>query len=125
MAELSDQGKAALQEAARHHTVLDVGSQRVAKVYAAALLNAAEKHQRAHDVLEELDSLVQDVFVKEPQLEAFLSSSAIGRDRKADVLRRVFGGRADETFSNFLLVLNDHERLDLLRAILAAYRDLY
>src|SRR5262249_57269894 len=34
-------------------------------------------------------------------------------------------GRASEIFLNFLLVLNEHERLDLLRPILAAYRRLY
>jgi F-type H+-transporting ATPase subunit delta len=107
-----------------HPTVLDVGTQRVAKVYAEALYQAAAKRNQIDEVLEELESLVQDVFRADPQLEAFLSSSAIGRDRKKSIIQSAFGSRASELFVNGLLVLNDHERLDLLRPIVAAYRDL-
>jgi F-type H+-transporting ATPase subunit delta len=92
----------------------------VAHVYAEALLNAAEKQGKTDAVIEELHSLVQDLFQAEPQLEAFLSSGALGRDRKAKVIRDIFDTRADQLFTNFLLVLNQHERLDLLRPILIA-----
>jgi F-type H+-transporting ATPase subunit delta len=105
-------------------TTADVGSQRVARVYAEALLNAAEKRGQADAVLEALDSLVKDLFWADPNLEAFFSSGAIGRDRKAGVIRSVFGPRAGELFTNFLLVLNEHDRLDLLRPILEAAREL-
>ena len=47
-----------LQEAARQRTVLDVGAQRVGKVYAEALLNAADKRNVTPQVLEELDDVV-------------------------------------------------------------------
>jgi len=40
------------------------------------------------------------------------------------VIQSVFGTRASELFVNFLLVLNKHERLDLIRPILAAFREL-
>jgi F-type H+-transporting ATPase subunit delta len=101
----------------------DVGAQRVAKVYAEALLNAAEKQGKADEVLSELQSLIVDVFPAQPQFEAFLSTGAIGRDRKVPVIDNVFGSRAEKLFTNFLLVLNHHERLNLLRPILAAARD--
>ena len=104
---------------------MDVGAQRVGKVYAEALLNAAEKRNVAQEVLEELDSFVNDLFRRDPQFETFLGSSAIGRDRKKEVIEKTFAGKADETFVNFLLVLNQHERLDMLRAIHLAYHDLY
>jgi F-type H+-transporting ATPase subunit delta len=106
------------------HPTADVGAQRVARVYAEALLNAAEKQHQADAVLEEFASLVQDVFRAGPQFEAFLTSGIIDRDRKAEVIRSVFAGRASELFVNFLLVLNAHERLSLLRSILAAVRAL-
>jgi F-type H+-transporting ATPase subunit delta len=106
------------------HFAADVGAQRVARVYAEALLNAAEKQHQADAVLEELESLVRDVFRADPQLEAFLASGVVSRENKANVLRSVFESRATETFANFLLVLNAHERLDLLRPILAALREL-
>src|SRR5262249_4288789 len=76
-------------------------------------------------VLEEFDAFVHDLFRRDPQFETFLASSAIGRDRKKEALLKAFDGRASEVFVNFLLVVNQHERLDMLRAIQAAYRDLY
>jgi F-type H+-transporting ATPase subunit delta len=105
------------------HTA-DVSAQRVARVYAEALLNAAEKRGEADAVAEQLDSLLQDLFPADPQLEAFLSSGAVGRLHKAHVLESVFEKRASELFFHFLMVLNDHERLDLLRPIMAAFRAL-
>jgi F-type H+-transporting ATPase subunit delta len=106
------------------HLVADVSAQRVARVYAEALLNAADKESQADAVFEELESLVHDVFAAQPQFETLLSSAAAGRKARADILQSVFAGRASKLFYNFLLVLNDQDRLDLLRAILAAYREL-
>jgi F-type H+-transporting ATPase subunit delta len=108
-----------------HETVLDAGSRRVARVYAEALLDAAEKHGETGRVLEEFASLVEDLFRADPQFEAFLASGAISRKPKAEVIHRTFDGKASDTFRNFLLVLNDHLRLDLLRAIYEAVRELY
>jgi F-type H+-transporting ATPase subunit delta len=102
----------------------DVGSQRVARIYAEALLKAADKEHQADAVFEELDALVRDVFPADVTIEAFLASSAISREQKAGVLRSVFGGRASELFLNFLLVLNNHDRLYLLRPIREAAREL-
>jgi F-type H+-transporting ATPase subunit delta len=102
----------------------DVQAQGIARVYAEALLNAAEKAGQADLVIEELNSLINDVYRVESGLEAFLSSGAIGRDRKAQVIDRVFKGRSSDLFVNFLQVLNMHERLSLLRPILIALVDL-
>lgn len=103
----------------------DVGSRRVAMIYAEALLNAAQKHGQAAEVLAELQGLVDEVFQKEPQFESFLATGAIGRDRKAQVIQTALLGRASEIFTNFCMVLNDHDRLELLRPILAAARELH
>jgi F-type H+-transporting ATPase subunit delta len=108
-----------------HETVLDAGSRRVARVYAEALLDAADKQVQTAQVLEEFSSLVEDLFRADPQFEAFLASGAISRKPKAEVIHRAFDGKASDTFRNFLLVLNDHLRLDLLRAIYEAVRELY
>jgi F-type H+-transporting ATPase subunit delta len=112
-----------VENAARHHTVLDVDSERVARVYAEALLRAAEPAGQTDEILEELESLVEDVFAANSESEAFFGA-AIGRDRKAAVIQSAFGSRASELLVNFLLVLNDHERLGELRSIAAAYREL-
>ena len=104
--------------------IADVSAQRVARVYAEALLNAADKQGQSDDVVESLDSLIRDLFQAEPQLEAFLTSSAVGRERKAQVIDKVFENRAAAVFVDFLKVLNRHERLNLLRPILAAAKEL-
>lgn len=109
----------------KHDHAADMGALRVAGVYAEALLNAAEKRGEGEAVLQELDSLVKEVFAANPTFEVLLSSAAMGRKARAEVLEKVFAGRASETVYNFLQVLNDHERLDLLRVILRAYRDLH
>jgi F-type H+-transporting ATPase subunit delta len=107
-----------------HPTVLDVGTQRVAKVYAEAMLRAAQTRNEGDKLLEEFESLVQDVLSADPRLEAFLSSGVISKQAKAQAIRSVFSGRASALFVNSLLVLNDHGRLDLLRPIVAACREL-
>src|SRR5262249_29684262 len=84
-----------------------------------------DRANQAGEVLEELDSLVRDVFAADPDFEKFLDSRAVSRDHKPPVIRRALEGRASEVFLNFLLVLNDHYRLHLLRPILRAYRHLY
>jgi F-type H+-transporting ATPase subunit delta len=114
-----------IEETVRHATVLDNVGQHVAKVYAEALLQAASRRGQASDVLSELQALVDDVFRREPGLELFLSSPAIGRDRKKTILQQTFAGRASELLTDFLYVLNAHDRLELLRTIASVYKNLY
>jgi F-type H+-transporting ATPase subunit delta len=104
--------------------IADVSALRVARVYAEALLNAADKHVQSNEVVEALESLIRDLFPAELQFEAFLTSSAVGRERKAQVIDRVFEKRSVPVFVDFMKVLNQHERLNLLRPILAAAKEL-
>jgi F-type H+-transporting ATPase subunit delta len=101
----------------------DVGAQRVARVYAEALLTAADQAGQADALEQEYASLLRDAFQAE-YLETILCSGAIGRKHKAELIAKVFQGRASATFFNYLQVLNEHERLDLLRPIFAAFRQL-
>lgn len=102
----------------------DVGVQRLAKVYAEALINTADRRGQSDEVLEELDSLVRDLFAADPSFEGFLISGAIGREEKAAILKKAFESRASEVFCNFMLVLNEHDRLFLVRPVLAAAREI-
>jgi F-type H+-transporting ATPase subunit delta len=97
----------------------DVGAQRVALIYAEALFKAAEGKGKIDEVLDELRSLVRDVFQVMPDLEMLLGSPAMGRDRREALIRKALESQASELFLSFLLVLNRHDRLDLIRAILA------
>ena len=108
-----------------HRQKADVGAQRVAQTYAEALLNAAQKQNQVRETLDDFDALVGHVFYGHPDLEKFLSSMAVGREAKDKVLRSSLAGRATDLLTNFLLVVNEHDRLGLLRSILAAYREEY
>jgi F-type H+-transporting ATPase subunit delta len=108
----------------RHETVLDSGSRRVARMYAESLLDVAAECGQTDQVLEEFAALIDGVFPAAPQFEAFLTSGALSR-KKAEVIRRAFDGRASDLFRNLLLVLNAHRRIDLLRGIRDAAKELH
>lgn len=105
--------------------IADVGARRIARIYAEALLNSAQGDDAIHGLFEEFDSLFNDLFNADPQFEVVLSSAAMGRTARERIIQEVFQNRASPLFYNFLRVLNEHERLDLLRAIYASLRELH
>jgi F-type H+-transporting ATPase subunit delta len=102
----------------------DASAQRIARVYAEALLDEAQRQNAAEATLEDLEALLRDVSASDPLIAAFFLGGVIGRETRAKVLRDAFGGRSSDILLNFLLVLNEHDRLELLRPILSSYRDL-
>jgi F-type H+-transporting ATPase subunit delta len=104
---------------------MDDEARHVAKVYAEALYNAAEPAQQIGPVLEDFDALLNGVFKQDPGLELVMASAAIGRDRKSEMIRTAFEGRASDVFSRFLQVLNEHDRLDMVRAVGDAFRAMH
>jgi F-type H+-transporting ATPase subunit delta len=102
----------------------DVGAERLARVYAESLLAATADAGQVQQVIEEIDSLLDDVFRSDHRLEVIFSSAAVGRHARRGVIEKVFTGHASDLFVKFLLVLNEHERLDLLRPVRQALHDL-
>lgn len=86
----------------------------VALTYARAFLGAAEKSGNVGEVVAELDSFASEVWTKLPQLAAVLSSGLVSADEKAALVTKAIAGKASATFTNFLHVLANHDRLDLL-----------
>lgn len=95
---------------------------RLARTYAEALLDAAEKQNVADAVGEQFRSLADDVFPNAAGLEAFLASPAVNRKRKDAAIAQLFDGRATPLFLDFLRLLNKKDRLGLLKLIGIAYR---
>jgi F-type H+-transporting ATPase subunit delta len=102
----------------------DVGSQRLAAVYAEALLGAAGDSAAGDNVLAELDSLVTDVFQNDPSLEEFFASPVVPAHVKETAIDRICDGRASDLFRDFLKVLNHHGRLELVRLVAQGLRHL-
>ncbi len=108
-----------------HKPTPSLEEHRIARVYGEALLNAAQEAGVVEDVKAELEELIQEVFRLQPRFEAFLASSAVGRNKKEEVLRSTFENRTSPLFFRMLLVLNNHDRLEILRALLIEFTDLY
>jgi F-type H+-transporting ATPase subunit delta len=103
----------------------DVSAKRLATIYAEALLNAAQAADSVAVVLEEIDSLIDDVFKNDGRLESLLAGAAVGRLTRKEAIEKAFAGKACDTFYKFLLVLNHHDRLDLIRPVRRALHELH
>ncbi|MBY0513006.1 MAG: F0F1 ATP synthase subunit delta, partial [Gemmataceae bacterium] len=97
---------------------------RIARTYAEALLDTAEKRGEADAVGEQFKSLGTDVFAHTPGLEALLATPAVNRHKKDALLVKAFEGRTSPLFLDFLRLLNHKDRLGMLRLIAIAYRSL-
>ena len=93
----------------------DVGERQLARIYGEALLNAAEEQNAASDVLGQLKELAGDLSQRESFVRAFFTSGVIGKERRESAIRSAFENQVHPLVLNFLLVLNDHDRLQLFR----------
>ncbi len=101
----------------RPDTVLeDPGALAVATLYARSYLNAAESTGTS-DAEEELVSFIDDVLAGHPEFRRVLTSDSVGRKDKLDLVNRVVAPRCSEFFANFLKVLIQHGRIELIDEI--------
>jgi F-type H+-transporting ATPase subunit delta len=105
--------------------VTDPGAQRVAGVYAKALLAAADKAGVAEATVDDLEAIDREVLERFPRLVTVLASGFVNADEKRQIVDRTFAGRVSPLVLNFLRVLAQHERLDALRDIARAAREQY
>ena len=110
----------------QHENVMEAtgAAARIARVYAEALMTQARETNQVDAVGEELTSIVGDVLNSSPESEAFLVSTAVNRKVKEPMLASAFGNATSELMQRFLGVLNDNNRLGLLRAINMTYQKL-
>jgi len=96
----------------------DVSVEKIAVVYAEALLGAGDAQNVPPQVLvEEFDSLIDDVLQTEPRFAAILASAMLTPEEKTAIIDRTLGKHASKLFLNFLKVVGKHGRLDILRDI--------
>ena len=113
-------------ENATHETVLQAGSvkARLAKVYAEALLGAAQPSNAVDATGDELAHFVKDVLDANPAIESFLGSPIVGKKAKSSTLSAALAGHSSDLVRGLFGVLTSNGRLDLLRGIAAAYHKL-
>jgi F-type H+-transporting ATPase subunit delta len=112
-------------EQIQHATVFDDATRHVARIYAEALLGAANKRQQTQEVLEQLEELVREVLARDSAFALFLASAVVSREHKREALCRAFEGKVNDILYHFLLVLNDHDRLGIIREVAVLMRDIY
>lgn len=112
-----------LAKAARQSTVLDDTAKSIANVYATALYMAASSQGESDSLLGELSEF-RKVIEGNPRVFQLFSSPVIGRDEKSRLVKTVFQGHTSVLLSNFLMVLNERDRLDLIGAIIGEYVEL-
>lgn len=99
---------------------VDVKQIKTAKSYTNALYETAKELNSSEKVLKELEYIV-DVINKNNDLKAFLFNPVFTKDDKKEVLFKVFEGIISESSKNFLLLLADNGRLDIIGTVLAEY----
>ena len=99
---------------------VDIAADRVAKVYAQAIVEAADAAGCRREVLAELGSLAREVLPKVPDAAAVFSSPKVSAEEKGRIIDRIAGGRMQATTTNALHVLARHGRLGMLPAVVAA-----
>jgi F-type H+-transporting ATPase subunit delta len=113
-----------MADTAQSENTFDAGKQHLGLVYAKALLGAAEGAGQAEGVLEELESLQNDVLKSLPALRLTLTSPRVSAEEKVALLDKAFRGKMSAILLNFLKVTAQHGRLDCLTDIVKSYRQL-
>ena len=99
---------------------VDIAADRVAKVYAQAIVEAADAAGCRREVLAELAALARDVLPTVPEAAAVFSSPKVSAEEKGRIIERIAGGRMQATTTNALHVLARHGRLGMLASVVAA-----
>jgi F-type H+-transporting ATPase subunit delta len=120
----NEEAAAAIRNA-RARLSADTTAQRVARIYAEALYAEAQQRNEVTSVIEELEFVANEVAVADPVIRSFFIGGLVGRDRREEALQAAFTGKLSELALNLLVVLNHHERLGLLRAVLSNYREIH
>lgn len=95
----------------------------LALAYAQALLDLANDAKNAQAIGQELRDLRQ-IVESDHKFAQVLADPAIGAEERAQLLHRVFDGRASSLILKFLGLLNEKGRLNHLSEIAAAFADL-
>lgn len=106
-------------------TVFDDEAMVLARTYAEALLNVAEKEGQVDEVLDELDAIVADVLAPNPRFATLLGSPLLAETEKERIVVETFEGRALPAVVRFLRVLNRHGRLGLIEPVALAAREIW
>lgn len=103
---------------------VDIAVERVARVYAQAILEAADKKSCREEVIGELETFVRDVLPQVPRAVEIFDSPKVPVEQKQAVIDRIAAGRMQPTTVHALQVLARHGRLGIVAQVATAARAL-
>ncbi len=103
--------------------VMDPEVLHLAGVYADALSQTLPDDEHAESVAEELEGLVA-LADAEPDLDIGRFAAMLNTARRETLVRRIFAGRLSERAEALLMVLARHDRLELVRPVARAFREI-
>ncbi|HBB74474.1 MAG TPA: ATP synthase F1 subunit delta [Planctomycetaceae bacterium] len=103
---------------------LDPSAERIARVYAQAIIEAADRKGCRAEVLDELGAFARDVVGRVPRAREVLSSPQVSIDDKRALIDRLATGRMLPTTVHTLHVLARHGRLGIVAEVAHAARRL-
>jgi F-type H+-transporting ATPase subunit delta len=103
---------------------LDIAAERIARVYAQAVIEAADKRGCRAAVVEEFQALAEEILPKVPQVLVMFASPRVPLEQKDAMIDRIAAGRMQPTTAHALHVLARHGRLGIVAEVAAALRRL-
>lgn len=98
----------------------------LSEIYATSLFELCQNaggDQAVQESLEELEAIL-DLAHKDPAFNEFLASRVLSTADRAGSLKKIFEGMVTTRTLNFLLVLNDKDRLGRLPGMVRAFHDM-
>jgi len=92
----------------------------VGKRYAKALLAVAIENNKIEEYKEDLECLIK-YFEEVCEFKFFIENSQLGKEEKKDTMSKILANDCDEKFLNFVKVLIDKDRMNILSDILENY----
>ncbi len=99
------------------------GDYRAARRYARALFNAALRSGEVDEVAQSLDSIAQAA-QGSPQFMNVMRHPLVTRERKKELLHKIFEGRVQPVVEHFLFLLIENDRAAILPDIGGQYKTL-
>lgn len=93
----------------------------LARIYANAMLDLAEKNGQADELRDELQALAR-LLKDRPELNTFFSSPMIDSKKRAVSLEKIFRGKIGDLLLDSLQVLNRKDRLNITTSVVEEYR---
>lgn len=106
------------------NSTFDLGRQRIGTVYAKALLGAADNADQTAVVLDEFQSLLEDVIFQREDLRHAITGAILSEEQRIAILDKAFGDKMSPVLLTFLKVVTQHKRQDCLSEIYQAARQI-